>query len=135
MAEPVVEMRWLSSEPSQDGWRVTWEVRNGGADALRLDSAYAPHATFRAPEREIGAELAPGRVAKVELVARVRPTDDAAPNPFLALRLSRADGPWLVLARLAVTERDGRPEAVPTRITVQRKGFSRDTEARDDDEG
>ncbi len=134
MDGPAVGVLWLSSEPLDGEWRVAWEARNDGAEALRLDAAYAPHARFRGAERALGADLAPGARARVELVIRVRPTDAAAPNPFLALRVTRADGPWLVLARLAITDRDGRPEARATRVSVQRYGFSRDT-ARDDDEG
>src|SRR6266852_6967129 len=102
MDDPVLEVRWLSSEPLEGDWRVTWEVGNAGVDALRLDSAHAPHARFRGAERALGSELAPGARSRVELVVRLQPVDDAAPNPFLALRITFGGAPWLVLARLAI---------------------------------
>jgi hypothetical protein len=132
MEAPALGVRWISSEPLDGDWRVTWEVRNDGVDALKLDAAHAPHARFRGSERALGVELTPGATTRVELVVRAQPVDDAAPNPFLALRVTRADGPWLVLARLAITEHEGRPEAGATRISAQRRGFSRDTDAEAD---
>jgi len=125
---PSLEVEWLSSDAANGDWRVVWEVRNGGAEAITLDAAYAPHQRFRGAERPLGTELAPGGRTSVELVVRVQPSDDAAPNPFLALRVTRAGEAWLVLTRLAITDRDGRPEARTTRVTAQRSGFSRDTE-------
>ena len=129
---PAVDVRWLSSEPLDGDWRVAWEVRNDGAEAGVRGVGGVELQRLRAPERTLGSDLAPGGRANVELVVRVQPTDDAAPNPFLALRVTRADGPWLVLARLAIVDRDGRPEARATRVSVQRSGFSRDTDAEAD---
>jgi len=125
---PTLEVTWLSSTETNGDWRVMWEVRNGGAEAITVDAAYAPHQRFRGAERALGTELSPGGRTNVELVVRVQPVDDSAPNPFLALRVTRAGEAWLVLARLAITDRDGRPEARATRVSVQRTGFSRDTE-------
>jgi len=129
---PSLEVVWLSSDATNGDWHVVWEVRNGGAEAITLGAAYAPHQGFRGAERALGTELAPGGRTNVELVVRVQPVDDSAPNPFLALRVTRAGEAWLVLARLAITDRDGRPDARVTRVTAQRSGFSRDTDAQAD---
>lgn len=105
-----------------------WEIRNLGADPVRLLATRLPHGRLRWDEVPFtpAVDIGSSEARRIRLEARCRePAGAEFENAFLILRISWRDEEWLVLARLRVrANAGGAPHAATVLISAQRVGFS-----------
>jgi hypothetical protein len=101
-------------------WRVRWRI--GSEPSVRLTHVAAPHARFRAADRDVDLET-PTELA-LDIATDATPASEVE-NAFLILS-AEADGhAWRILARMRVRcGDDGAPRPVTERIDVQEVGSS-----------
>lgn len=130
MTSPAIDVVQVGRASGEAGaWRVVFEVRNGGGEAVELMEAWLPHGQFRAEAVPLagGQALAPGTSIRLAFTVRFdEPPGELVENAFVILRVRWQGEEWRVLTRLAVTaDADGSPIASTELITAHPVGFSR----------
>ena len=128
--EPEIALEQLSATRAAvaDTWTTAWEIRNLGAEPLKMLAARFPHGKFRWEEIEFAPAINLGakEARKLDLDVRCdEPAGTEVENAFLILRVLQREAPWLILARLRVRVSEGGAPATTTEsITAQPVGFS-----------
>jgi hypothetical protein len=127
---PLLAVELASRSPTADPglWEMAWDVRNLGAEPLRMRAAWLPHGRFRAPRHTMDPSVAiePRNQAPLAfaVLAREEP-GTIVENCFLILNVDWSGTEWQVFARLTITfEAEGVPRPETVLITTQRTGFS-----------
>jgi hypothetical protein len=102
------------------GWRVRWRIASD--PPVRLTHVAAPHARFRAADRDLDVET-PAELA-LDVVTDATAANEVE-NAFVIVTAASGDRDWRILARLRVrVGADGVPRPTTERIDVQEVGFS-----------
>ncbi len=127
MSAPQLTVHAGECRPDGDRWITSWRVQNASAEPVLLESAWLPHEKFRAPERRLGSQLAPGGGTTLEFSVATRgEPGEIVENPFLILRVRAGEERWRVLARMQVRFDEGRaPHPEDVVVTSQPVGFWR----------